>query len=56
MTINRSKVLRTVGWATVTFGLYLVGMSIAQDSESEHVDPMNHDDNIIDVDFTIIDE
>lgn len=53
MIIDRNKLLKTVGWSAVVFGLYLVGVSTTYDGES--VRPRKTDD-IIDAEFTIINE
>jgi hypothetical protein len=54
MTINRGKFLQTVGWTTVVLGLYLVGVGIRYNGESEHIKPRKTGDNVIDAEFTII--
>ena len=55
MIIDRGKLLKTVGWTAVGVGLYLVGLGGTY-GESEHINPKKQDDNIIDADFTIIEE
>jgi hypothetical protein len=54
MTINKGKLLQTIGWTTVGIGLYLVGLGINYDGEM--VNSKRPDDNIIDADFTIIED
>lgn len=53
MTIDKSKFLKTIGWTTVGIGLYLVGISTTYESESVDV---RYDDDIIDADYTIIED
>jgi hypothetical protein len=53
MTINRGKLLKTIGWTAVGVGLYLVGLGVNYDSDSESIQP---DENVIDAEFTIVEE
>jgi hypothetical protein len=53
---NRGKILKTVGWTAIGIGFYLVGLGVVYDGEAVHINPKQNDDNIIDVDFTIIEE
>lgn len=54
MTIDKGKILKTVGWTTVGFGLYLVGLSIRYEGESTGYS--KPDDGIIDAEFIIIND
>lgn len=56
MTINKSKFFKTVGWTTIGFGLYLVGVGISYDGDTVKVKPKMGKDDIIDAEFTIIED
>jgi hypothetical protein len=53
LTIDRNKILRTIGWTSIGVGLFLISISL--DSEPVINSTMNRD-GVIDADFTIIDE
>jgi hypothetical protein len=53
MTIDKNKLLKTIGWTSVGVGLYLIGISTKYDNATERVRP---DDGIIDAEFTIIND
>lgn len=55
MTINKGKLLKTVGWATVGVGLYIVVLGSEYDVELFFDKTIKPDDNIIDAEFKIID-
>ena len=54
MTIDRGKLLKTIGWSAVGVGLYLVGLGGIY-GESVHINPKEQDD-IIDAEFTVVEE
>jgi hypothetical protein len=56
LTIDKSKLLKTIGWSTVGLGLYLVGLGVVRENESIFNNYITPDDSIIDADFTIIEE
>jgi hypothetical protein len=55
MTIDRGKLLKTIGWSAVGVGLYLVGLGGTY-GEEVNINRNEHGDDIIDADFTIIEE
>lgn len=52
--VNRGRFLKTVGWGAVGVGLYLITLGTTYDGDT--VDSNKKDDNIIDAEFTIINE
>jgi hypothetical protein len=56
LTIDKSIFLKTVGWTAVGIGLYLVGLGVSYEGESVHINPKRYDDDILDAEFTIIED
>lgn len=50
--VDKGKFYKTVGWATVALGLYIVGIGVSFDT----IRPGKSGDDIFDADFTIIDD
>jgi hypothetical protein len=55
LTIDKGKILKTIGWSAIGVGLYLVTLGTTYESESIFRSS-RPDDGIIDADFTIIEE
>jgi exosome complex RNA-binding protein Rrp42 (RNase PH superfamily) len=53
--INKGKVLKTIGWATVSIGFYMVILGVKYD-DSEPFKPRRYNEDIIDAVFTVIDD
>jgi hypothetical protein len=51
--IDKSQLLKTVGWTAIVAGAYAVYLGSMYDGSSTKIRP---DDNIIDADFTIIED
>lgn len=55
LTINKGKMLKTAGWITIGLGLYMLSVGTIIDGDVDYK-PKMHDDNIIDVDFTVVND
>lgn len=54
MTVNdKGQLLRTIGWTAITAGAYAVYLGSMYDGGSTKIRP---DDNVIDAEFTIIED
>jgi hypothetical protein len=56
LTIDKSKLLKTIGWGTVGLGLYLVGLGVVSENDVLFRSTDDFDPNIIDADFTIVED
>lgn len=55
MVVDRSKLLKTVGWTLISIGLYMV--AVGNDiSPGEFTNTRQPDDDIIDAVFTVVDD
>jgi hypothetical protein len=54
--VDKGKLYKTVGWATVALGLYIVGIGVSFDNVADYVRPGKSGDDIFDAEFTIIDD
>jgi hypothetical protein len=54
--ISKGKILKAVGWTTIGIGVYLVSLGIHYDGDSVNIKPKYTKDDIIDAEFTIIED